>query len=150
MKCKNNTFFNFWALFLKMYIFEAVAFFSRLVLIQSTQVFSASKVMILMKYFPSSNCCYDNWKSDIFVVPRKPLLRRRIVLSESYSLSIQHTVFLKKWYQIDKNYSKNIAKMYLLPHCIAPRTWNWCENVVKIIFLIFIRTCHIPKWIWFV
>ena len=79
-----------------MYIFKAVTFFSRLVLIQSTQVFSANKVMILMKYFPSSNCCYDNWIRDIFVVPRKPLLRRQIVLSESYSLSIQHTVFLKK------------------------------------------------------
>ena len=37
-----NMLFNFWALFLKMYIFEVVAFFSCLVVIQSTQFFSGS------------------------------------------------------------------------------------------------------------
>ena len=95
MKCKNNTFFSFWSIFLKMYIFEAVTFFSRLMLIRSAQVFSASKVMILMKYFPSSSCCYDNWKIDTFLVPRTQLLRGQIVLSESYILSIQNNVFLK-------------------------------------------------------
>ena len=37
-----NMFFNFWALLLKMYIFEVVTFFSCLVVIQSTQFFSGS------------------------------------------------------------------------------------------------------------
>ena len=37
-----NMFFNFWALLLKMYIFEVVTFFSRLVVIQTTQCFSGS------------------------------------------------------------------------------------------------------------
>ena len=36
-----NMIFNFWALLLKMYIFEAVIFFSCEVFIQSTQFFSA-------------------------------------------------------------------------------------------------------------
>ena len=38
---KKNMFLNFWALFLKIYIFEVVTFFSHLV-IQSTQFFSGS------------------------------------------------------------------------------------------------------------
>ena len=95
MKCKNNTFFNFWAFFRNMFFFEAVTFFSPLVHIQSTQIFSTSKVMILMRYFLLSNRCYDSWISDIFVVTSKPLLGKQIFLSESYSLSIQNTVFLK-------------------------------------------------------
>ena len=37
-----NTFFNFWALLLKMYISEVATFFSCLVVIQSTQFFSGS------------------------------------------------------------------------------------------------------------
>ena len=37
-----NMFFNFWALLLKMYIFEVVTLFSRLVVIQTTQCFSGS------------------------------------------------------------------------------------------------------------
>ena len=37
-----NRFFNFWALLLKMYIFEVVTIFPCLVVIQSTQCFSAS------------------------------------------------------------------------------------------------------------
>ena len=37
-----NTFFNFWAFLLKMYIFEIVTFFSCPDFIQSTQFFSGS------------------------------------------------------------------------------------------------------------
>ena len=37
-----NMFFSFWALLLKIYIFEVVTFFSCLVVIQSTQFFSGS------------------------------------------------------------------------------------------------------------
>ena len=42
MKWKNNKFFNFRGLFLKIYIFEVVAFFSRLTLIQRTRFFGGS------------------------------------------------------------------------------------------------------------
>ena len=41
-KGKNNMPFSFWALFFKMYIFEIVTFFFRLIVIQSTQFFSGS------------------------------------------------------------------------------------------------------------
>ena len=37
-----NMFFDFWALFLKMYIFEIVTFFSLPVVIQLTQFFNGS------------------------------------------------------------------------------------------------------------
>ena len=39
---EKNIFFNFWIPLFKMYIFEAVTFFSCLVVIQSTQFFSGS------------------------------------------------------------------------------------------------------------
>ena len=57
MECKNGMFFNFWALFLKMHIFEIVTFLSRLVLIQLTKFFSRNTYLqysyILVKYFLS-------------------------------------------------------------------------------------------------
>ena len=69
-----NMFFNFWALLLKMYIFEVVTFFSCLVVIQSTQFFSVStfykihvfdepfflltiRMLMITKLFRVVTCC---------------------------------------------------------------------------------------------
>ena len=51
-------FINFWALLFKVYIFQVGTFFSRLVVIQSLQVFGGStflyiRFMFLMKHFSS-------------------------------------------------------------------------------------------------
>ena len=76
MKCKKI--FNFWALFLKTYIFEIVTFFSCPVL---SNHFNFSVVVLIY----ISNRYYHNWKSVFF---SQPQLGRQVRSSQAFSLSI--------------------------------------------------------------
>ena len=113
---RNNMFSNFWALFLKMYTFEVVTFFSRLSCLSNQLTFSVVVRIYKIHLFggafvvPLSNHSFDNWKKEFFLFSWQPLLGKQIYSWQSNSLSTQINLTPKNWSQTDRDYLKNCCQ----------------------------------------
>ena len=136
-------FSNSQVFFLKLYIFEVVAYFLDSCLFNQltfSVVAHSYKIHLFGEalIFPLSSHCYDNWKSVFFLFTWEPL--KQIHSSQSSSLSPQTTLILKNSSQTDR-----LLKKLLRTQVITMRSKS-----SKNYFLDFTKTDHIPAWLWLV
>ena len=114
-------FFNFWALFLEIYILDVASFFLPCTIFSGSSnlydssfwwnIFSSLETLLL-----SLTMCH-------FPVSTATIVKKTNFLNKLCRLSILNPNYpWNNWSQIDRLYSRKIVpKMYFLPHCRGPR-----------------------------
>ena len=129
--------FNYWALPLKMHIFE-IDIFYRLVLLQSVQFFSGSMYLLrfmFLSIFPLSKCSQDNWKSAFFLLSWQTFLGNKFF--HHNHAAYQSKLESNKIKTTQKNCRKGVSSTPL----IRTKTLTMGQNAAKLVW-IFTTTCH--------
>ena len=92
IKCKNVMFFNFWPLFLEIYILD-VAYYFLPSTYPANSIFSVVAWIYMIHFsdkafFPPFSHCYCDWECLFFLFPLQRLLRKQISSTQLCSLSI--------------------------------------------------------------
>ena len=90
--------------------------------------------------------------SMFFLFSWQPLLGKQILTSQSCSLSIQNTVFMKNWSPADKGDSnkKMLYRFIFYPIAQDSDPNYGVKMEQKYRFWIFTTSCVVPEWIGFV